>query len=63
MKLKPPCSYQGGKNRLASKIVDIFKNIEEFAQYMADEYGWTSPDVRIFYIDGEVKEIFGRKME
>lgn len=40
-----------------------FKNIEEFAQYMADEYGWTSPDARIFYINGEVKEIFVRKME
>lgn len=37
-----------------------FKDIEEYAQFMADEYGWTSPDIRIFYKNGEVKEIFGR---
>lgn len=35
-----------------------FKNIEEYAQFLADEYGWTTPDVRIFYKDGTVKEIF-----
>ena len=35
-----------------------FRNIEEYAQYMADNYHWTTPDCRIFYLDGTVKEIF-----
>ena len=38
-----------------------FNNIEEFAQYLADEYGWTTPDVRIYYKNGKIKEIFSRK--
>ena len=38
-----------------------FKDIEEYAQYLADKYGWTSPDVRIYYKDGMVKEIYSRK--
>lgn len=40
-----------------------FKNIEEYAQFMADEYGWTTPDTRIFYKDGTVKEIFTERKE
>ncbi|WP_144625075.1 DUF7296 family protein [Bacillus altitudinis] len=36
-------------------------NIEEYAQFLADEYGWTSPDARIFYKDGTVTEINKRK--
>lgn len=35
-----------------------FNTIESYAQYMADRYGWTSPDARIFYKNGEIKEIF-----
>jgi hypothetical protein len=35
-----------------------FNNIEEYAQFLADEYGWTIPDARIYYKDGTVKEIF-----
>ena len=35
-----------------------FNNIEEYAQFLADEYGWTTPDIRIYYEDGTVKEIF-----
>ena len=38
-----------------------FKNIEEYAQYLANEYGWTSPDARIFYKNGNVKEIFSER--
>ena len=37
---------------------DKFANIEEYAQYIANNYGWTTPDVRIYYKDGTVKEIF-----
>ena len=38
-----------------------FDNIEEYAQYLADNYGWTTPDARIYYDDGSVKEIFSSK--
>lgn len=38
-----------------------FRNIEEYAQFLADEYGWTTPDARIFYKDGTVTEINKRK--
>lgn len=32
--------------------------IEEYAQYLADKYGMTIPDARIYYANGTVKEIF-----
>ena len=35
-----------------------FKTIEEYAQHLADKYGWTQPDARLFFADGMVKEIF-----
>lgn len=41
------------------KITDL----ESYAQFMADEYGWTSPDIRIYYKDGTVKEIFSAKVK
>lgn len=34
-----------------------FASIEEYAQYLANEYGWTMPDARIFYKNGDIKEI------
>ena len=41
--------YFEGKIRLG--------NIEEYAQFLTTEYGgWTTPDVRVFYKDGTVKE-------
>ena len=36
----------------------VYPNIESYAQYLADTYGWTSPDARIFYKDGTIKEVF-----
>lgn len=48
-----------GSKRYSGKI--RFKNIEEYAQYISDNYGWTSPDARIYYKDGNVKEIFSNK--
>ena len=35
-------------------------DIEEYAKYLADTYGYTSPAARIYYSDGTVKEIFKR---
>ena len=37
---------------------DTFISIEQYAQYLADNYGWTTPDIRIYYLDGRVQEIF-----
>ena len=34
------------------------KSIAEYAQKMTNEYGWTYPDERIYYKNGDVKEIF-----
>ena len=39
------------------------KNIEEYAQFMADSYSWTIPDARIYYKDGTVKEIFSKRSD
>ena len=45
-----------GRGEYEGKIV--FKDIEEYAQFLADEFGWTIPDCRIFYMNGEVKEFY-----
>jgi len=34
------------------------KTVKEYCQYLADSYGWTTPDSRIFYKSGKVVEIF-----
>ena len=33
-------------------------DIEAHAQNLADSFGWTSPDARIFYKNGRVSEIY-----
>jgi hypothetical protein len=38
-----------------------FKDELGYLQYIADTYGWTAPDCRVFYKDGTVKEIFASK--
>lgn len=40
-----------------------FDTIEEYAQYLADHYGWTTPDIRLYYADGRKAEIFTRKQK
>ncbi len=35
----------------------VFKTPEAYAQHLANEYGWTGPDSRIFYKAGRVVEI------
>ena len=37
-----------------------FSNLDEYFQFMADYWGWTKPDIRVFYKDGTVKEIFSK---
>lgn len=36
----------------------FFKSVEQYCQFMANAYGWTSPDIRIHYADGRKLEIF-----
>lgn len=36
----------------------IFETPEKFAQYLANYYGWTSPDARVFHLDGTINEIY-----
>jgi len=45
----------GSKRVIGRMLLD---NIEQYAQVMADLYKWTTPDCRIFYKDGTIKEIF-----
>lgn len=42
---------------------DVLLSIEQYAKYLAEEYGWTSPDVRIFYKNREVKEVYSSKVK
>lgn len=46
--------YGGSRSYIGSIS---FASIEEYAQYLANEYGWTMPDARIFYKNGDIKEI------
>lgn len=36
-------------------------DIKSYAQWLSDGYGWTSPDGRIFYADGNVEEVYSKK--
>lgn len=38
-----------------------FKTLEQYCQYLANVYGWTTPDIRIHFLDGTKKEIFKKK--
>ena len=52
--------------KYGSPVIDglvKLNSIEDYAQVLADQYGCTSPDARIFYYDGRVKEIFSAKVE
>ena len=51
-----------GKNNIISGKVRI-DNVEQYAKLLADSYGWTKPDCRIFYKDGRVKEIYSAKVK
>lgn len=41
----------------------VFESIEEYAQWLANEFGYGEPDSRIFYKDGRVVEIKQWKKE
>lgn len=52
----PVVENKYGSTRVVGRI--RLDNIEQYAQILANQYGWTKPDCRIFYKDGSVKEIF-----
>ena len=56
---EPKLEKKYGGNRVSGKV--RLDSIEQYAQICANLYGWTSPDARIFYKNGEVKEIFMNK--
>ena len=59
--VEPVLENKFGSTRVIGKLrVD---SIEQYAQLMANLYGWTKPDCRIFYANGEVLEIFSNKIK
>lgn len=44
-----------GKYEVSGYIT--FKTPEHYLEYLAKAYHWTTPDIRIFYLDGTIKEI------
>ena len=51
------CKIEKRKKPFGNRDYDvIFETVEQYAQYLVDYYAWTSPDVRIFYKNGEIKE-------
>lgn len=58
---EPPTAEEAyGSTKIRGKI--IVRSVEEYAQIMANQWGgWTSPEIRIFYKDGSVKEFFEKK--
>lgn len=50
------------KATYGNRDTDVIFSVEQYAGYLAEEYGWTSPDVRIFYKNGEVKEFESSKV-
>lgn len=53
---KPKWKTVYGSKSFEGKV--YFKTIEQYCQFLADNYGWTTPDVRIHFADGTKKEIF-----
>lgn len=52
-----------GKSKFKPVDTSGWKDIKDYVQYQADEWGWTSPDARMFYENGLVEEVFSKKIE
>lgn len=57
--VEPVIDSKYGSRRVIGRVK--LDNIEQYAQILANLYGWTTPDARIFYLDGNVKEIHKNK--
>ncbi len=52
--------YNDPKNfmKVTGRKEIILNTLDEYLQHLTDNYGWESPDARVFYKDGSVKEFF-----
>jgi hypothetical protein len=41
----------------------VFKDEKEYLQHCADQWGWTVPDVRVYYKKKKTLEIFSKKQD
>jgi hypothetical protein len=57
--VEPTIENKYSSDRVSGRV--RLDNIEQYAQIVANLYGWTTPDARIFYKNGDVKEIFMNK--
>lgn len=55
---EPTWQIKYGLKEFVGKI--YFESIEQYCQFMANDYGRTIPDVRIHFMNGIKKEIFKR---
>ena len=58
---EPIIEKKYGSDRIIGKI--RLDSIEQYAQIMANLYGWTKPDCRIFYKDGVIKNVYSKKLK
>jgi len=54
--VEPIVEEKYGSLRITGRI--RLDSTEQYVQIMTNLYGWTSPDSRIFYKDGTIKEIY-----
>ena len=52
---EPSWQTEYGIKEFTGKI--YFDTIEQYCQFLANAYGWTTPDVRIHFLDGTKKRI------
>lgn len=52
---------RAGVREFVGKI--YFDSVKQYCQYLANDFGWTTPDVRIYYLNGSVKEIFSKRVK
>ncbi len=57
----PKWSTEYGSRKFTGSV--YFDSLEQYCQFNADQYGWTTPDCRIFRLDGSVTEIFKQEKD
>jgi len=58
---KPKWETVYGSKRYTGSVK--FETLQQYCQFMADTYGWTTPDIRIFHLDGKIDEIYSKKVK